>query len=99
MSRRDEWLKVLDSEVQRWSAMSCDQLDSALRTLQAYIVELDSKKYQVEVEILENTDKYVHVMVAVDDGRLPVSLSALTRKRQMHCCEKQGWLRESKEAY
>lgn len=33
-----------------------------------YIVELDSKKYQVEVEILENTDKYIHVMVADDDG-------------------------------
>ena len=66
--------------MQRWSALSYDQLDSALRNLQAYTVELDSKKYQVEVEILENTDKYVHVMVvAVDDGRLPASLSALTR--------------------
>ena len=79
MSGRDEWRKVLDSEVQRWSALSYDQLDSALRNLRAYTVELDSKKYQVEVEILENTDKYVHVMVAVDDGRLPASLSALTR--------------------
>jgi len=43
MNRRDEWRKVLDSEVQRWSAMSCDQLDSALRSLQAYTVELDSR--------------------------------------------------------
>jgi len=79
MSRRDEWRKVLDSEVQRWSAMSCDQLDSALRDLQAYTVELDSKIYQVEVEMLEKADKYIHVMVAVDDGCLPASLSPLTR--------------------
>jgi hypothetical protein len=75
MSGREEWRKVLDSEVQRWSAMSCDQLGPALRNFQAYTVELDSKKYQVEVEILENTDKDVHVMVAVDDGCLPASLA------------------------
>ena len=35
-----------------------------------YEVKFESKKYQVEVEILENTDSYVHVMVAVDDGHL-----------------------------
>ena len=69
---------MLDSEVQRWSAMSCDQLVSELHDLQAYEVELDSKKYQVEVELLENTDKYVHVIVAVDDGSLPASISPLT---------------------
>jgi hypothetical protein len=59
MSGRDEWRKVRDSEVQRSSALSYDQLDPALRNLQSYTVELDSKKYQVEVEIVENSDKYV----------------------------------------
>jgi hypothetical protein len=78
MSKREEWHKVLNSEVQRWSAMSYDQLISELRTVQAYVVELDSKKYQIEVDILENTDKYLHVMVAVDDGSLPASISPLT---------------------
>jgi hypothetical protein len=78
MNRRKEWQKVLDSEVQRWSAMSCEQLVSTLRDLQSYEVELDSKTYQVEVELLENTEKYVHVMVGVDDGGLPASLSPLT---------------------
>ena len=78
MGRRDEWRKVLDSEVWRWSAMTCEQLISELQDLQAYEVELDSKKYQVEVELVENTDKYVHVMVAVDDGSLPASISPLT---------------------
>ena len=31
MSRRDEWQKVLDAEVQLWSAKSCDELMSELR--------------------------------------------------------------------
>lgn len=79
MSRREEWRKVLYSEVKRWSAKSCEQLVSELRDPQAYQVELNSKKYQVEVEILEDTAEYVHVMVAVDDGSLPASISPLTR--------------------
>jgi hypothetical protein len=47
-------------------------------TLQAYEIEFDSKKYQVEVELLENTEQYLHVMVAVDDGSLPASIRPLT---------------------
>ena len=78
MSRREEWQKVLDCEVPHWLAMSCEQLVSALDDVQPYEVELDSKVYQVEVELLENTDKYVHVMLRVDDGSLPASISPLT---------------------
>ena len=69
---------MLECEVRRWSAMAYEELISELHDLQAYEVELDSKKYQVEVELLENTDKYVHVMVAVDDGSLPASISPLS---------------------
>ena len=36
-----------------------------MRNQQVYEVEFDSKKYQVEIEILENIEQYVHVMVAV----------------------------------
>jgi len=78
MSKREACRKVLDSEVQRWSAMSCDQLIIELRNLQEYVVELESKKYQVEVELLENTDKYLHVMVAVDDVSLLAFIFPLT---------------------
>jgi hypothetical protein len=78
MSRRQEWRKVLDAEVARWSAMSCEQLVAALPDVHAYEVEFDSKAYQVEVELLENTETYLHVMVAVDDGSLPASISPLT---------------------
>ena len=79
MSRRDDWRKVLDSEVQRWSALSSEQLVAELRELQAYEVEFDSKKYQVEVDLLENTATYLNVAVAVDDGSLPASIRPETR--------------------
>jgi hypothetical protein len=35
-------------------------------------------KYQVEVEVLENTEKFVHVAVSVDDGTLPASIHPLS---------------------
>ena len=80
MSRRqEEWQRVLDSEVQVWSAKPCEQLLSELREPQVYEAELDSKKYQVEVEILENTLHYLHIVVSVDDGSLPASLLPLTQ--------------------
>ncbi|HEV2200636.1 MAG TPA: hypothetical protein VGR73_12505 [Bryobacteraceae bacterium] len=74
MSRRDEWREVLDSEVERWSARSWERLVADLNELQAYEIEFDWKKYQVEVELLENTARYLNVIVAVDDGSLPASI-------------------------
>ena len=68
---------MLDAEMQRWSALTCERLISELHDVRAYEVEVDSKKYQVEVELLENTDNYAHVMVAVDDGSIPASISPL----------------------
>ncbi|MGH9495552.1 MAG: hypothetical protein ACRD3B_11185 [Candidatus Sulfotelmatobacter sp.] len=78
MRRRDQWRPVLDAELKRWSAKSCEQLLAELGELRAYETEFKSKKYQVEVEILENTEKYVHVVVAVDDSALPASISPLS---------------------
>jgi hypothetical protein len=77
MSRREEWRTILDAEVKRWSAMSYDDLITALRGQQNYQVDVDSKAYQVEVEVLEITEKYLHVVVAV--GSLPASGRPLTR--------------------
>lgn len=74
MTRRERWRRVLDIELQRWSAMTPERLASALDEECVYEVELDSKTYQVEVEILENTEEYLHVLVAVDDGSLPASM-------------------------
>ena len=78
MSRRDSWRKVLDFEVQRWSALSWERLIADLKDSQQYEVEVEGRRYQVEAELLENTDEYVHVLVAVDDGTLPASLRPLT---------------------
>ena len=58
--------------------MPCAQLLSELQDVRCYEVEVDSKTYQVEVQLLENTEKYLHVVVGVDDGSLPASISPLT---------------------
>jgi hypothetical protein len=45
---------------------------------QAYQVEFQGKQYTIEVQLLENTDKYVHVGVDVDDGSIPASFHPLS---------------------
>jgi hypothetical protein len=77
-SRRAEWQKVLDAEVARWSGMPWEQLVTELHEVRAYQVEVESKQYQVEVQLLENAADYVHVAVSVDDGSLPRSIVPLT---------------------
>jgi len=76
--RRETWRPVLEAEMKRWSAMSCERLAAELADDQVYEVEFESRKYQVEVELLENTAKYLHVAVSVDDGSLPASIRPLT---------------------
>ena len=78
MSRREEWRPVLEAEVKRWSAKTTEQLIEELHEVHAYQLTFGSKEYNVEVQLLENTAKYIHVMVAVDDGTLPASFRALT---------------------
>jgi hypothetical protein len=63
--------RVLDMEVKRWSEMSPEQLITELAEVQNYEVESGGKRYQFEVQMLENESDYVHVDVSVDDGRLP----------------------------
>jgi hypothetical protein len=77
--RDSTWQAVLDAEVKRWAALPWERLASELRDVVAYEVTVNSKHYQVEVELLEETDRYLQVMVAVDDGTLPSSLLPLTQ--------------------
>jgi hypothetical protein len=77
MKRSEQWARVLDIEVQRWSTMRYEELLSTLQDLHTYEIEKALAKYQVEVEILEKTDQYLHVMVAIDDGSLPASIFPL----------------------
>jgi hypothetical protein len=78
MGRRDEWQKVLDRELARWSALTAEDLVMQLASGREYEVKRNSKTYQVEAQILEDTPRYVHVMVSVDDGVLPDSLSPVS---------------------
>ena len=77
MDRRAEMQMVLDKELNRWSEMSTAQLITALAEMQNYEIECNGKRFQFEVQMLENKDEYIHVDVAVDDGRLPFSISPL----------------------
>jgi hypothetical protein len=74
-ARRKEWQTVLAGEVKKWSAIPYYQIQSKVRdSHECYEVQLNSKKYQVEVEILENTEEYLHVGLSLDDGSLPASI-------------------------
>ena len=68
MRRQNECRAVLNAEMKRWAAMPCDQLVAELGCTQGYEVEYEGRRYQVEVILLENTDRYVHAGVSVDDG-------------------------------
>ena len=67
--------------------MSCADLISQLSNLQTYQAKVGSSSYNVEVEMLEDTEKYIHVLVAVDDGSLPASIWPLT---DSFICPKSG---------
>jgi hypothetical protein len=79
MGRRAEWRRVLDAEVARWSEIPCEQLVKDLHEEKAYHVDAGARQFQVEVTLVENTADYVHVVVSVDDGRLPWSICPVTR--------------------
>jgi hypothetical protein len=72
--RRHQWRRVLDVEMARWSAESAGKLIEALRQPQNYEVRFAGRIFQVEVQMLENTERYVHVALAVDDGALPAAI-------------------------
>jgi len=64
--------------MKKWSAKSCAELLCELSDAQAYQLEFQGEQYTIEVQLLENTDTYVHVGVSVDDGSFPASLRPLS---------------------
>ena len=70
--------RTLEVEMKRRSAKPVQQLLSELKDVQAYQVKFAAKDYTVEVQLLENTDQYIHVSVDVDDGTLPASFRPLS---------------------
>lgn len=79
MNRQEQWRPVLDAEVKRWSAKTCEQLSAELQDEQVYEVDFEGRTHQVEVHILENTENHLLVVVSVDDGSLPASFSPLSK--------------------
>ncbi len=75
--RRKDMEHALSAESDRWSSMSPEQLIIELRESQNYQIVIGPQTYQFEIDLLENTDTYVHVGIAVDDGRLPYSIKPL----------------------
>ncbi len=78
MEHREEWKPVLEAEVKRWRAQPFEQLIAELQEERVYEIEFGGRTYQVEVEILENTDSYIRVVVSVDDGSVPASFRPLS---------------------
>ena len=74
-SRLLEWL---EREVDRWSEKSPDELVEALKRPVGYEQGADGAWRQYEVQLLENTDDYVHVGIGIDDGSEELSRSPLT---------------------
>lgn len=78
MSRRSECQIALTREVEHWSKMPCGQLLCELQHIRVYQIEVGTDAYQVEVQLLEDTEHYVHVSVAIDDGSFRGSLIPLS---------------------
>jgi hypothetical protein len=70
MARRTEFRDVLDAEMRRWSTMCFEELVNELEGARTYETEFESKRYQIDVQLLEKTDDYVHVLIGVMDGTL-----------------------------
>jgi hypothetical protein len=79
MATREEWRPVLEAQVRRWSQIPWEQLVGLLRESQAYEATLDTKKYRIAVELLEEKDASIQFSVAVDDGALTYSALPLCR--------------------
>ena len=49
LERREQWHPVLDAEVRRRTAKSCEELTTELNDVQTYEVVFNGKNYFVEV--------------------------------------------------
>jgi hypothetical protein len=79
IDRRASCAPILASEVARWEGKSCEQLVAELCEPQVYQTAVNSKLYQFEVDLLENTRDYLHVVVSVDTGKLLGSMWPLSQ--------------------
>jgi len=62
-------LRILIVERERWAALSHAELRHRLATVVAYQAGSQGTRYQVEVQLIENSRERVHVMVSADDEK------------------------------
>ena len=73
----DQYLEfVLNREIDKYSKLSYGEL-LALDDNISYYSEYAGGEYQIEINILEKENDYVHISVAVDDGSLSRSFAPL----------------------
>ena len=65
---------ILEAEVRKWSSKTSDEVIAELREPNCYEVSFGTKKYQCEVQLLQNADAYLRIGIAIDDGTLMGSL-------------------------
>ncbi len=68
---------ILDQEKEKFANKTYKEL-SVLKDPTVYECGVGDGWYQVEVQILEKNDKYVHIAVNVDDGGFPRSFIPLS---------------------
>jgi hypothetical protein len=88
MADRKKWREVLEGEVALWSGKTPQQVIADLPSTKAYQVRVGSVEYQVEVELLENTDSHIHIALGVDDGTLPSSIFPVSASFILKKCDR-----------
>ncbi len=75
--KKEKLMKVLLEEKEKYIKKSFEELSQIKESI-TYECGKGDNWYQVEVQLLENLDEYVHVSIAVDDGGFLRSLSPYT---------------------
>ena len=65
----DDLRRCLDQEVATWCRRSYSTLRKDLEKLVTYTRGEGLSRYVVEVQLLKNESEYLHIGIAVDDGR------------------------------
>ena len=81
--KKEQLADLLAAEIEAWSLKTYGQLIQELADVVAYQRE-DPESHQFEVQILETTPEYVHVVISADDGSFWRSFSPVTRTFIVH---------------
>lgn len=81
--KKQELTELLSAEVEAWSRKSYEQLIEDLPDVIAFERE-EPEPHQFEVQLLETTPEYVHVMISIDDGSFWRSFAPITRTFIVH---------------